>query len=258
MTGTWILGIVGLIVLIGGALCLYQAVRAQREVHAMMAAETLTVPELEELRGIANGLGARFQKVAEVVGTAAPGPQGLLRAEMSGVESVWHAQRVQRHYEETETDSDGDTRTTRRTETVAQNVSGPTFTLVRDGHAVVVDHGGRLVDAAEQVVDRFEQAHENRGFLRGLVHRDGTIGFQYTEWVVRPGTPLYVLGEVHDRTGELVVGPPADRAQHFVVSTRSEEELTDATRRHQRLMARIGAGAGTLGVVLLALAVVVI
>ena len=267
MTGTWILGIGGLIVLIGGALCVYQAVRAQREVHAMMAAETLTVPALEELRGISDELGARggFRTIAEVVGTAAPGPQGLLRAEMSGTESVWHAQRIQRHYEETETDSDGDTRTTRRTETVAQNVSGPVFTLVRDGHTIVVDHGGRLVDAAEQVVDRFEQAGHRTGggFWRAVGDlvdggRAGTIGFQYTEWVVRPGTPLYVLGEVHDRTGALVVGPPADRKQHFVVSTRSEEELTEDTRRHQRLMSRIGAGAGALGVVLLALAVVVV
>ena len=261
MTGTWILAVGGLIVLIGGALCIDQAVRARRRVHAMLAAETLTVPELEQLRGISDGLGVRggFRKVAEVVGAAAPGPQGLLRAEMSGTEAVWHAQRVQRHYEETTTDSDGDRRTTRRTETVAQNVSGPTFALVRDGHTVVVDHGGVLVDAAEQVVDRFEQQAGDGGFLRDLLdHGNGTIGYQYTEWVVRPGTPLYVLGEVHDRTGPLVIGPPADRSRHFVVSTRSEEELTDDTRRHQRLMARIGAGAGALGVVLLALAVVVV
>lgn len=264
MTWTLILGIGGLIVLIGGAICLYLAVRAQREVHAMLAAETLSVPELERLRGISDELGARggFRKVAEVVGAAAPGPEGLLRAEMSGAESVWHAQRVQRHYTETDTDADGDSRTTRRTETVAQHFSSPAFTVVRDGHAIVVDHDGRRLDGAEQVVDRFEQAHDARrggflGALGDLLDNDDTIGFQYTEWVVRPGTPLYVLGEVHDRGGALVIGPPTDRSQHFVVSTRSEEELTAHTRRHQRLMARIGAGVVLLGLVLVALAIIV-
>jgi len=257
--------IVGLVLLVGGAVCVYLAVRAQRRVHAMMAAETLTVPELEQLRGISDELGARggFRKVCEVVGGAAPGPQGLLQAEMTGTECVWHAQRVQRRYRHTETDSDGDTRTTTRTETVAQNVSAPTFTIVRDGHTIVVDHGGRHPDGVEQVVDRFEEARERRtdgGWLRRLGDlvdgdRDDTIGYQYTEWALRPGTPLYVLGEVHDRTGALVIGPPADRTQHFTVSTRSEEELTASGRRLQRLLSRVGAGLGGVGLVLVALGV---
>ena len=77
----WILG-GGLLLLVGGAFCIYLAIDAQRQVHAMMAAETLTVPELEQLRGISDELGARggFRKVCEVVGGAAPGPQGLLQA----------------------------------------------------------------------------------------------------------------------------------------------------------------------------------
>ena len=261
----WVLGIGGLVLLIGGAICVSLAVRARRRVHAMMAAETLSVPELEQLRGASDELGARggFRRIAEVVGTAAAGPHGLLRSEMTGTESVWHAQRVERHYEHTETDSDGDSRTTTRTETVAENVSAPTFTVVRDGHTIVVDHGGRHPDGVEKVVDRFEMADEPRGggWLRRLGDlvdgdRDGTIGFRYTEWALRPGVPLYVLGEVHDRTGALVIGPPADRRQHFVVSTRSEEELTGSTRRQQRLLSRVGAGSGAVGLVLLALLVV--
>lgn len=259
----WILG-GGLLLLVGGALCIYLAIDAQRQVHAMMAAETLSVPELEQLREISDELGAHggFRKIAEVIGAAAPGPLGLLRAELSGAESVWHAQRVQRHYERTETDSDGDRRTTRETEIVAENFTAPPFTVVRDGHTIVVDHGGQRLDGAEQVVDRFEQTTGRRGggWLSTLADfvddRNDTIGFQYTEWVLRPGTPLYVLGEVHDRTGSLVIGPPADRGQHFVVSTRSEEELTASTRQHQRLMAWLGAGLGFAGLVLLVLAVV--
>src|SRR5689334_17485254 len=137
MAWMWILG---LVLVVAGAVGLYLAVRAQRRVRAMTAAETLSVPELEQLRGISDELGAAggFRKVCEVVGAAAPGPQGLLRSEMTGTECVWHAQRVQRRYRQAETDSDGDTRTVTRTETVAQNASSPTFTIVRDGHSIVV------------------------------------------------------------------------------------------------------------------------
>jgi len=82
--------IVGLVLLVSGAVCEYLAIRAQRHVRAMMAAETLSVPELEQLRGISDELGARggFRKVCEVVGAAAPGPHGLPQAEMTGTECV--------------------------------------------------------------------------------------------------------------------------------------------------------------------------
>jgi hypothetical protein len=262
MTWMWILG---LVLLVAGAVCLYIAVRAQRRVHAMMAAETLTVPELEQLRGISDELTSSggFRKVCEVIGAAAPGPQGLLQAELTGTECVWHGYRVQRRYKHYDRDSDGDTRVTTRTETVAEHSSAPGFTVVRDGHAIGVDHGGRRPDGVEQVADRFEEAQEQRtggGWLRALGDfvdgdRDETIGFQYTEWALRPGTPLYVLGEVRDTTGELVIGPPADTKDHFVVSTRSEEQLTASARSRQRWLSRIGAGVGVGGLVLVVLGI---
>src|SRR5689334_22373296 len=92
--------ILGLVLLVAGAVCVYVAVRAQRRVHAMLAAETLSVPELEQLRGVSDELGAAggFRKVCEVVRAAAPGPQGVLNAELTGTECVWHGHRVQRRY----------------------------------------------------------------------------------------------------------------------------------------------------------------
>ena len=53
---------------------------------------------------------------------------------------------------------------------------GPLFTVVRDGHAIVVEHGGRHPDGAEQVVDRFEESHERRG--RARLAGDDTIGYR--------------------------------------------------------------------------------
>ncbi|MFC7659663.1 hypothetical protein ACFQV8_29435 [Pseudonocardia benzenivorans] len=51
--------VIGVVVVLVGAGFLWSAVRAQRSVHAMLAAETLSVPELEELRRVSDDLGAR-------------------------------------------------------------------------------------------------------------------------------------------------------------------------------------------------------
>lgn len=256
--------IFGLILLVAGAACLYGATRAQREVHAMLAADTLSVPELEELRTISDELGARggFRKVCEVVGAAHPAPQGLLRSELAGVECVWHSHRVQRRYKHYDRDSEGRTRVTTRTETVAEQTSAQGFALIRDGLTIGVDHAGRRPDGVEQVADRFSEGERQEtgggwmGTLGTLVggDRDVTLGYQHTEWALRAGTPMYVLGEVHDRIGPLVIAPPTDPKQPFVLSTRSEEELTASARSAQRWFAWGGLALAVVGVVVVVIA----
>lgn len=251
--------IIGVVLVLVGVGCLYGARLAQREVYAMVAAETLSVPELEELRHISDELGATggFRKTCEVVGDAHPSPQGLLRAELSGVECVWHRHRIERRYKHYDRDSDGRTRVCTRTETVAEHTSGPGFALIRDGRTIGVDHGGRRPTDVEQVASRFTEGEERdpggwTGMLGTLVggDRDVTIGYQHTEWALRPGTRMYVLGEVHDRIGPLVIGPPEDPKQPFVLSTKSEQQLTADARDEQRLLAWGGLALMVLGLVL--------
>ncbi|MFC5996373.1 E3 ubiquitin ligase family protein [Pseudonocardia hispaniensis] len=251
---------IGVILLLAGAGCLYAAIRQQRLVYAMMAAETLPVPALEQMRAISDELGAggSFRKICEVVGLTHPGPHGLLRSELTGTECVWHGHRVQRRYKHYQRDSEGRTTVTTRTETVAEHASEAGFALLSDGRTIGVDHGGRRPDGVEQVADRFERSGPGSaggGWLEtlGAVARSGrdeTIGYQYTEWVLRPGIQMYVLGEVHDATGSLVIAPPADRKHPFVLSTRSEAQLTASGRTRQRWFAWGGAGLIVLGLVM--------
>jgi hypothetical protein len=251
----------GVILLVVGVACFYFATQTQKEVHAMMAAETLSGPELEELRSISDDLGARgsFRKICEVVGAAHPGPQGMLRAELTGTECVWYGNRVQRRYTEYSRDSEGRQTSSTQTETVAEHSSPEPFALLRDGHVIVVDHGGQKPDGAQQVTDRFVpgERRTESGFLGALSalagkQGDETLGYQYTEWVLRPGTAMYVLGEVHDMRGALTIGRPADRKHPFLISTKSEEELTADARGEQKLWAWGGAGIGLVGVALIA------
>jgi hypothetical protein len=255
---------IGIILLVAAGGCLWAASRSMTRTHAMMAAETLSVPELLELQRISTELvgPGQFRKVCEVVGEAVPAPVGMLRSELAGIDCVWHSYRVQRRYKHYDRDNDGDTRVTTRTETVSEQTSPHGWALLRDGHTIGVDHGGRRPDGAEQVVDRFEQAHAPQtagvaGVLGALMggDRDETIGFQHTETVVRPGTRMYVLGEVDDRDGPLVIRPPRDSRTPFVLSTRTEEELTDSSRRGQRIWAFVGAGVAAVGVALIVLAI---
>ncbi|GAA1849851.1 hypothetical protein GCM10009836_32030 [Pseudonocardia ailaonensis] len=259
----------GIILLLAGAGCVFAATRRQRTAHAMMAAETLSVPELLEQREISASLGAEFRKVCEVVGEAVPAPVGMLRSELAGVDCVWFEHRVQRRYKHYDHDSsagdgEGGTRVTTRTETVSTQTSPHGWALLRDGHTIGVDHGGRRPDGVEQVADRFEPANEMHGAFAAMSvlgalsgsDRDETIGYQHTEWVLRPGTRMYVLGEVDDRDGPLVVRPPRDAKVPFVLSTRSEEELTSSARRGQQIWARIGAALAVAGIALAVVALV--
>jgi hypothetical protein len=247
----------------GGAVLLVvavgMAVWAQvmsRRLKAMAQVETVACQDLAALRDAAAqaaGPGA-FSLVCEVTGTTEPGDTGLLKAELSKVDCVWHRHVITRHYEDTRTDSKGNRTSTTNTETMADHTSAAPFRVRDASGTVLVDPVGARFDHAEEVVDRFEP-HRGKGSFSvslggiSLTGGGGTLGFEYKEWVLRPGQRVYLLGEASDRSGRLVVGRPASGP--YVFSTRSEQELAHSFRT-QRTVARIGVGvAGVAGLVLL-------
>ncbi|ALG10833.1 E3 ubiquitin ligase family protein [Kibdelosporangium phytohabitans] len=213
------------------------------ELHAMIGTETLPIPELEDLRRVSDELGARggFRKTAEVVGAAHPRPEGPLISELSKTECVWYSYRVDRHYEHVEY-RDGKRRTSKRTEKVAEHTTGDGYAVIDpDGNTIGVDPGGTKPDGTEQTVNRFEPHRGDGGGITifGINVGGGgggsTIGFEYREWLIRTGRPLYILGEVHDKIGPLVIAKP-EKGGHFIISTRTEAELRESrTKRHQWL-----------------------
>jgi hypothetical protein len=217
---------------------------------------TVDLVALRDAAAEAAGPGA-FSYVCEVTGDTEPGEGGLLTSELSKTECVWHRHVVRRKYEATTTDAQGRRQRTTRTETVAELASSAPFRLRDSSGLVLVDPAGVVPDRPEQVVNRFESRPPGAGgfdvSLFGITLSsnggDSTLGYEYEEWVVRPGRRLYVLGEASDRSGRLVVGKPSKGP--YVVSTRSEEELVGHARTRQRLAAIGSAVAGVAGVVLL-------
>ncbi|GAA1244638.1 hypothetical protein GCM10009676_33110 [Prauserella halophila] len=225
----------------------------KKELHAMIGTETLSIPELEAERTVSDELGAKgsFRKATEVVGAAHPRPEGVLTSELGKHECVWYRYTVEREYEHVEY-RDGDRRTSRRTEKMTDHASNAGFAVIDEaGRTIGVDPSGERLDSPEQVVDRFEPAESGRDSvelfgikLPSFGGGNRTIGYKYKEWIVRPGQRLYILGEVHDRIGPLVIGRPSEDG-YFIVSTRSEGELRRSRETRHKFLA-LGTVAGVV------------
>jgi hypothetical protein len=235
--------IAGVVLLVVAAVAVGIALAGRRRWQVMVGAPTSTSGDLRLHLETAAGLGATgggFARPCELVGSAGPGPHGELRSELSGAPCVWYRYEVRRRYWDTERDSDGRRRRVQRTETVTELASAAAFTLADDAGTVLVDPTGGSVDKAERVLDRFEPDESG-----------DTIGYEKEEWILRAGTRLYVLGEATDRSGDLAVGKP-DKGL-FIISTRSEAELTAGARRRQQIGMAVGAVALVAALVFLAL-----
>ena len=246
--------------LIAAGLALVARSQAAR-LRQMSETETLTCGGIADLQktAVEKGGPGRFARTCEVVGAAAVGEGGALRAPESGQEAVWHRVTVTEHYWDWDRDSDGDRRRVRRRREVADHSSTAAFAVDDGTGRIFVSPENADVDDPPKTSERFVQerggAEVGEGAIAEVVEAisrwsDDTIGFEHTEWSIAPGTRLYVIGEVSDRAGRLELDKP--EGGRFIVSTRTEEELKGSARRWSRVWA---IAAGVLGVVGMALIV---
>lgn len=170
----------------------------------------------------------------EVEGAATPGPAGPLSSPLSGTPCVWHRTTITRSYRKWETDSEGRRRQVTGTNVVHDRCSTEPFTIVDVSGQVALYPEDRRPDGAERVLSEREHgpgrlaARAAAIGARGLGSGPGTTqGHQYEEWVVRPGTNLYVLGAVRG-PGDVAIRKP--RNSPFIISTRSEQQLSASMR----------------------------
>lgn len=250
--------IIGILAMCAAVAGFFLMRRTRSELHTMIGTETLGIPELEDHRRTSDELGAKggFRKITEVTGAAHPHPDGPLTSEISKTECVWYRYRIDRQYEHVEY-RDGKRHRSRRTEKVAEHTSSTGYALIDEhGQTIGVDPTGTEPDGVEQTVDRFEPHHgDNRANLFGIQlpsffsGNDSTIGFDYKEWLIRPGRRMYILGEVHDKIGPLVIARP-EQGGHYIISTRTEDELRRSRVQRHKLLAVGVIAAFALGLVL--------
>jgi len=244
-------GIVLIVIAIG---CFFGARSQMGQVRTMSATDTFTAQMLQELyQRVVPSLGSdALAQACEVAGTIEA--DAALSAPLSGTACVAYTRTVTREYEEdvTSTDSTGKTITTptRRSEVVENNQQRVRF-FVRDATGrVQLDPEQAELDLSE-TYNKYEPAATVSG------DRVRTLGYRYQEQALPIGTQVYVLGCVVDGGGQpMVARSPRDPKQKFIVSRRSERELTTAAASAARWFYYAAGGAGLVGVVLLVMGLI--
>lgn len=213
---------------------------AQRRRGRMLATETSTVATLTTLAATAReaaGAGS-YREVVELSGEAVPGPGGPLTSPETGTPCVWHSHTITRRYTQVSKDSQGNRTSSTEEETVTDEASETPFVL-RDGTGEIRVEPSVAVEGARKSLSEFREGRRGGG-------RD-TIGFEHEEWVLEPGTRLFVSGEVCDEGGVLVVRAPAKG--DLLITTRSEEQLLESAAGSARIagiVSRVAAGAAVV------------
>jgi hypothetical protein len=207
------------------------ALWAQRKYEAMRAAKTLNVADLA---AVPPGSGP----ACEIKGVAEPGPAGQLTGPMSGHVCVWFHTKTEERWREYHRDSNGRSRTSTHRRTLQENGSPPSFHVRDQTGVALLDFRGTSVDSPMRSFRRAVPASRRDGFAGLAIEflsnkRDHEI--IYTEVIVAPGQPIYALGKglPHPETGAPVMAKPDEGP--FIVSTRSEEQLSKGAVTRMRI-----------------------
>ena len=192
---------------------------ATRRRGRLLATETSTVATLTKVAAAASAAAGpgSYREVVELSGEAHPGPAGRLTSPETGTPCVWHRHTVTRRYTQVTKDAEGKKSSSTAEETVTSETSSSPFVL-RDATGEVLVEAAGGVDGARKSLSEFREGR--RGGARD------TIGFEHEEWVLEPGTRLFVTGEVSDAGGVLTIRKPAKG--DLVVTTRSEDQLLES------------------------------
>jgi hypothetical protein len=229
---------IGLVLVIVAAILFWQQKRVLNEIFSIKATDTSTVAHLEDLsRTITSELGSSgaFKDQVEVKGEIRC--NNPLTAQLSQRQCVYCHTQVTEKYEETyyETDDDGNRERKVRngSNTLADNTLRINF-HVEDGTGRIQVNPNEAEIQAIEVVDRYE-LNQGRstisfgGFTLNVSNQTfgdrRILGYQYNEWVLPLDTRVYVLGEVTDSEGFLMVRKPTEKGQKFLITHKSEEEL---------------------------------
>lgn len=182
-----------------------------------------TYQQLKDELGVGNYSG----NIVELSGTG--GSDSPLFAEFSQRSALYYQATVTREYEVTEQIKDNDgryrTETKRKSEQVSKNEQYIPFYLDDgSGSKIMIDMKGAKKHPIQSYDEFRQEAPQGYSSYGGTGSK--TIGYRYKEKMIPADMRLYVLGEVSDRRGELAVIKPQESGKPFIVSTKSEEELT--------------------------------
>jgi hypothetical protein len=161
--------------------------------------------------------------VRAVVGTAA----GVeIKSTVNGEPCLWHRHRVRHRQTRTRTDRQGRTRRSSRSKRVADVSSTDSFQLAGPAQAIAVMPANMLVHRPERRATRVLPGIASKPIPPSAELFSGAAvvnAYHHREWIIRVGTPLYVLGEVAGRGPRVAVRRPAKGLN--LISTRPADYL---------------------------------
>jgi hypothetical protein len=264
-------------ILIGvGGLCWFFSGRSATKAVQMKATDTSKIADLktlvDEIRGDLGGSDTGFAQYAELKGKAVSDDPVV--GELSGKPAAICDTRIERQIE-TQTqvkDQQGNwtTRWEKSTDTLSSNRRTAVFHLDDGTARLRVDPTGADLEL-ETVVDRFEppSAVESAGMGQiavrlgsfslsvgsGFGNDRRTLGYRFVERILPLARDLYVLGEVTDTPDGLLLRKPSGSGKPFVLSTKSEAELTRTAESSARWLkiAAMAFGIGGIGLAVMGL-----
>lgn len=245
-----------LIAALGAYLAIVQKKKTEGTVLELKFMKAVSLPELaanlEDLQK--EGLGEGYRDMVETNGKA--DTDGEVRAPYSNQICAYYEASVTREYEHEEVTTDKEGRTQRHLVRASEQVSSqksPSPLYLKDGEIrVTLDLDGADLQLRDGT-DRFEPYSGKKSYSFSGVHFSApsgarTLGFRYREQIIPMNHPLYVVGELRSSAGELHIGRPSEKGKPFIISVKSEEEVTAGEQGKVKMFLYLGIGLIIVGI----------
>ncbi len=255
--------IAGVVLLALAGILLFVRKRSQGHLLEIKFMQSTPVDEIIEThRSIADELGpGGFSQLVETKGVVVC--DAPVTGELSGQPCAYYTMQIEERYEETYWEEDAEGRRIERTrsgnQTVASNTVSGQFAVQDGAGRIRINPDGAKLDL-QQSVNRFEPMMGGSTLSFGSFSMDFTptmmpgrriLGYHYSESILPIGRNLYVVGQARDTSGELLITRPEDKTKPFIVSLKSEEEITGGIESKAKWLFIGAIASGAIGLVLI-------
>jgi hypothetical protein len=216
----------GLVLLLVAGAAAVLGLRQRLWFRVLRRAEVATPDELID----AARSGRLERRVRAVVGVAGVSGPAVVST-VNGEPCVWHRHSVRHRQTRVRTDKRGRSRRSTRVKRVADVSSTAAFALTGSQAQIDVLPAEMLVDRPERRANRILPGVASAPIPAAAeLFSGGAIrnSYHHREWIIRAGTPLYILGEIAGRGARVAVRRPA-KGLHLI-STRSRPALIGQAR----------------------------
>ena len=269
-----VLMIIGiLLVALGVYLAVFQRARSANVAIEIQAQPTKTFEEVKESLEAMQEYNPNYRELVEVKGFASTNE--TVRTPYTNKQVAFYTAETVQISETTEEykDSNGNRklRTTKHEDRMSSEESSAELILKdKAGNEIVIETNGvsnklDLIKTHDhlETANPYGNTYNNDPFRRytrynlpsyGTGHR--IIGYKQVEKTIPLGGALYVLGEAYMLANRIWIGPPKDKKQPFIVTTKSEEQMLKDTQSSQTTSTVGGIICAVLGLALFIVGIV--